>query len=842
MADMTGPLQAASYDYPLAALSILVAVFTAYTAADILWRTSISDADKTRTRWFWTGGVVLGLGAWTAHLTGMLAAKEHFSFIYRTDITVVSILLVLAGSVGALYLISRCRRAACLFAGGALLGLGLVAMCFTGMHAVLMPGMQHSYDYGLVALSYAVAAVFSVMALRVLRRFYHGGSVNPGWEKVAFSILMASAVIGMHYTDMASMQMTMLPAGMDMAGMPGMDMPGMPGMAPDIVDSKTMAVAVSAVMAALMLIALWTSHLYYRNSLREKKLLQEAKEYANIILRDIVEGVIVIDEQGLIQSLNPAAASAFGYSAAEVTGKNVAVLIPEPHRRHDGDIRHYLETGTGKVIGAGPREVEGLRKDGTVFPLEVAVSEVRFGGRRLFAGVVRDITRRKEAEARLTYLAHHDPLTGLLSRALFRDRAAQALRHADRAERLVAIMYVDLDRFKDINDSLGHEVGDNLLREVAKRITACLRAGDTVSRLGGDEFAIVLENLSGTEDAAAVAGKILEDVAEPFEIDGHEIRVGASIGMTIYPFDDQDLDGLLRDADAAMYRAKQQGRNQLQFYSTEMAPKVHMPADLEEDIEGAFARGELRVYYQPRVDLLTGEITEVEALLRWQHPEHGLLEAHEFVPLLEKGQIGPVSEWVLRTACAQFRAWRDAGRPLTRLTVNLSFAEFRDTKLPEKVRRILEQAELPADCLELDIPGSYFDLGRDARCTAVTEEIRKLGVHLTLEDSRTGYSFVELLHRSPIDTLKIERDLVRDMHVDRDRATALQALIAMARVLKLRVVAEGVESEEELALLRQYGCDAVQGYLFSQAKPPEELNRLFASRKSHQATSSRMLG
>ncbi|OGI51066.1 MAG: hypothetical protein A3D32_03900 [Candidatus Muproteobacteria bacterium RIFCSPHIGHO2_02_FULL_60_13] len=196
----------------------------------------------------------------------------------------------------------------------------------------------------------------------------------------------------------------------------------------------------------------------------------------------------------------------------------------------------------------------------------------------------------------------------------------------------------------------------------------------------------------------------------------------------------------------------------------------------------------------------------------------------------------------MRTACAQFRAWRDAGRPLTRLTVNLSFAEFRDTKLPEKVRRILEQAELPADCLELDIPGSYFDLGRDARCTAVTEEIRKLGVHLTLEDSRTGYSFVELLHRSPIDTLKIERDLVRDMHVDRDRATALQALIAMARVLKLRVVAEGVESEEELALLRQYGCDAVQGYLFSQAKPPEELNRLFASRKSHQATSSRMLG
>ncbi len=839
MADMTGPLQAASYDYPLVALSILVAVFTAYTAADILWRTSIGDADKTRTRWFWAGGIVLGLGAWTAHLTGMLAAKEHFSFTYRTDITVVSILLVLAGNVGALYLISRCRRTACLVASGALLGLGFVAMCFTGMHAVLMPGMQHSYDYGLVALSYAVAAVFSVMALRVLHRFYHGESVNPGWEKVAFSILMASAVIGMHYTDMASMQMTM-PAGMDMSGMSDMDMAGMPGMAPDIVDSNTMAVAVSAVMAAIMLIALWSSHLYYRNSLREKKLLQEAKEYADSILRDIVEGVIVIDEQGRIQSLNPAAARAFGYSAGEVAGKNIAVLIPEPHRsQHDGYIRHYLETGAGKVIGAGPREVEGLRKDGTVFPLEVAVSEVRFGERRLFAGMVRDITQRKEAEARLTYLAHHDTLTGLLSRTLFRDRAAQALHRAERAEKLVAIMYVDLDRFKDINDSLGHEVGDNLLREIAKRITAYLRAGDTVSRLGGDEFAIVLENLSHINDAYGVAKKIIEDVTEPFELDGHEIRISTSIGVTIYPFDDQNLDGLLRDADAAMYRAKQLGRNQFQLYSTEMAPKVRMPADLEEDIEGAFARGELLVYYQPRVDLLTGEITEVEALLRWQHPEHGLLEAHEFVPQLEKkDQIGAVSEWVLRTACAQFRAWRDAGRPLTRLTVNLSFAEFRDTKLPETVRRILEQAGLPADCLELDVPCSYFDLGRDARCTAITEELRKLGVHLALEDTRTGYSFIELLHHSPIDTLKIERDLVRGVHVDRDRATALRALIAMARVLKLKVVAEGVESEEELALLRQCGCDAVQGYLFSQAKPPEEFDRLFASRKSHKAASS----
>ncbi len=456
MTDMMGALPAHGYDYTLVALSFVVAVFTAYTTADITWRTSAGDGDKAPTRWFWIGGVVLGLGAWAAHLTGMLAAKEHFSFLYRTDITVISILLVLTGSVSAMYLVNRCRNMGCLLAGGALLGLGFTAMCFAGMHAVLMPGMQHGYDYRLVALSYLVAVVLSTPALWVLHRFYRGGSASPGWEKIAFSILMASAIVGMHYLDMASMIMPAMPADMAMPEMPGMDMTGMRGATPDVVDNSMMALAVSAATIGVMSVALWSSHLYHRDSLRERKTLQEAREYTDSILRDMVEGVIVIDDRGRVQSLNPAAARIFGYSVGEVVGKNVSVLIPEPHRRqHDGYIRHYLETGTGKVIGIGPREVEGLRKGGTVFPLEVAVSEVRFGERRLFAGVVRDITQRKEAETRLTYLAHHDALTGLLSRTLLRDRATQALRHADRAEKLVAIMYVDLDHFKDVNDNLG---------------------------------------------------------------------------------------------------------------------------------------------------------------------------------------------------------------------------------------------------------------------------------------------------------------------------------------------------------------------------------------------------
>ncbi len=829
MTDTTEISQAVGYDYGLVVLALVVAVFAAYTTADIVWRTSMGDTGKAKTHWLWLGGIVLGLGAWAAHLIGMLAAKEHFSFTYRTDITALSILLVLIGGVSALFLIGRCQKTRCLLASGVILGLGLVAMCFTGMQAILMPGMQHSYDYWLVALSWLVAVIFGTLALYVLRRFYHGRSSNPGWEKVAFAMLMATAILGMHYTDMASMQMSMSA---------GMAMGGMPAMASDIVGNNTMALAVSSVVVAVMFVALWSSHLNYRRALRERTLLQEAKESTDALLRDIVDGIIIINEQGIIQSFNPAAERVFGYTAGEVIGKNVALLMPEPHcSLHDGYIRDYLDTGLAKVVGIGSREVEGLRNDGTVFQLEVAVSEVRFGERRLFASVVRDITRRKEIETRLNYMAHHDALTGLPSRSLFRDRAAQALRRANRAERLVAIMYLDLDHFKRVNDNLGHETGDSLLRAAAERISACVRTGDTVSRLGGDEFAAILEDLSSTNDAISVARKILDAMLKPFRLDGHEIRISVSIGITIYPFDDQDLDSLLRDADIAMYRAKQHGRNNCQLYSADMMTGGRLPGNLAKDIAGAFERGELLVYYQPRVDMLTGMITEVEALLRWKHPKYGLLDAGEFISLLEaRGRIDVVGEWVLRTACARFRTWWGAGRPLTRLTVNLSVAQLRDVHLAEKISQLLGEAGLSSECLELDIPGNYSDLSKDAACTAGMEELRKLGVHLSLEDAYAGYSFLEFLHHSPVDTLKIDRSLVRHAPEDRDSAVVLHALIAMARALKLKAVAEGIESKEELEMLRECGCDAVQGYLFSPAVPPEELDRLLSRQGSRKLT------
>lgn len=558
---MTSASNARHYDYALVALSAIVAILTTYTTADIVWRASANGSRKARARWFWVGGVVLSLGAWATHIIGMLTTKAHYSFTYKLDVTVLSVLLVLAGSFAALQLIYRHTGGwSHVLIAGLFMGFGLTAMCMTGMHAVVMSGMPHTYDYVLAGLSYVVAAGFSIPALGILRRIYRGTSVTGGWEKLAFAVLMAIAILGMHYLDMAAMNMTAMPSGMGAMGTPVMDA--------DTVDNGSMAIAVAAAVVVMGLIALWSSHQHHKSFLREKSLLQEAKEYTDSILRTILDGIVIIDERGLIQSVNPSAGRVFGYAADEMAGKNVSMLIPDPFRhQHDEFILHYLQTGEHKVLGTGFREVEGLRRDGTVFPLEISLSEVRFGKRRQFMALVRDITQRKEVEARLVHLAHYDGLTGLPSRPLFRDRATQALLHAGRVGRLLAVLYLDLDHFKPVNDRLGHETGDQMLKTAAQRITGCLRAADTASRLGGDEFVVILNDLLNTNDAFEVAKKILEALAEPFHLSGKEIRMSASIGVAIYPADSKDLDGLLKEADAAMYRAKEHGRNNFQAVS-----------------------------------------------------------------------------------------------------------------------------------------------------------------------------------------------------------------------------------------------------------------------------------
>jgi len=578
------------------------------------------------------------------------------------------------------------------------------------------------------------------------------------------------------------------------------------------VDVITLIVAIGVTFAATLLLTLGYLRLRGRPSSVGKPAMDNGREQLRTILDNIADGVIAIDPRGVIGIFNPMVEQIFGYKESEVLGRNIDILLTD------------LRTGEGSAIGVGAREVVGTRKNGATFQVDLTVCETGNKSNPGFVAIVRDITERKQAEQRLVYLAQYDALTGLPTRALFHDRATHALARAHREEKLVAIMYLDLDYFKNVNDGLGHHAGDELLKAVAKRITSCLRDVDTVSRMGGDEFTVILESIPHIDNATIVAEKILDVVQEPFHVDGHEMHVTVSIGITIYPMDDKDLTNLLKDADQAMYRAKQAGRNNFQIFSADMAESMAAVKLIETQIEHALERGELLLHYQPRVDVLSGNITGVEALLRWRHPEMGMISAKDFMPQLERSKlVYSVDEWVLRTACLQNRQWQKVGLSSVCMTVNVSPYRFRRKGLVELVTNILKETGLSPGDLELDIPAeNLVGIGQENYRT-VLDKLNALGVHVALADNGIGSSFIDSIKRLSLRVMKIDRSFVRNAAVDPDQAAIVQAVVALARALKLKVVAEGVETAEQLAALRRYGCDMVQGYLFSKPVATEDI-------------------
>jgi len=387
-------------------------------------------------------------------------------------------------------------------------------------------------------------------------------------------------------------------------------------------------------------------------------------------------------------------------------------------------------------------------------------------------------------------------------------------------------MFLDLDRFKIINDTLGHPMGDRLLKGVAQRLRSCLREGDTVARLGGDEFMVVLPAIAHAEDAARVGQRILDALSVPFNFEGHELHIGVSIGIALYPNDGKSAEALLKNADIAMYRAKEQGRNNYQFYTPALNDMAFERLTLENSLRRALERREFVVHYQPQVSLNTGQIVGMEALVRWRHPELGLVAPMKFIPVAEEtGLIVPIGEWVLQMACAQNKAWQEAGFPPLRVTVNLSARFFRRKDLMETVARILKETGLDPDYLELELTeGTTME---NAEATIRTlHELKEMGVHLSIDDFGTGYSSLSYLKRFPLATLKIDRLFVQDITTSSDGAVITLAIIAMAHSLGLKVIAEGVETEEQLAFLRAHRCDEMQGYLFSRPIPAEAFTQL----------------
>ena len=531
-------------------------------------------------------------------------------------------------------------------------------------------------------------------------------------------------------------------------------------------------------------------------------------------------------EDGRFTSCNSVAAYALGFErAAELLGRDICALSPP--EQADGEAsaaRIQRMMGLARLQGSHRFEWAFLHQSGRTFPAELTLSAITLQGRPCLYCVWRDISAFKRTQAELERLAHYDALTGLPNRVLLLDRLAGAISHAQRRHKQVALLLLDLDGFKTVNDSLGHPVGDRLLIGVSERLKAPLRVEDTVARLGGDEFAIVLGGLDDGKDAIAVVRKILDAIEVPFSIDGHAALVTTSIGIAIYPADGEHRDDLIRNADAAMYGAKEAGRNTYRFYQASMTREAQGRLYLEQALRRALRQGELEVWYQPQVRLSDGACVGVEALVRWRDPDKGMISPADFIPMAERtGLIVPLGEYVLDAVCQAIRGWQVAGLDCGRVSVNVAGAQIARSDFIGAVHASLARYELSPSVLAIEVTETLL-MENMERAIEVLDAAKELGLKTAIDDFGTGYSSLAYLKRLPIDTLKIDRAFVQDLQDDPYDQAITRTIVAMARSLGFTVIAEGVESEEQVAFLRAEGCDEGQGYLFAKPLPPEGLS------------------
>jgi diguanylate cyclase (GGDEF)-like protein/PAS domain S-box-containing protein len=545
-----------------------------------------------------------------------------------------------------------------------------------------------------------------------------------------------------------------------------------------------------------------------------------------------MDGIGILDEGLRFTYLNDALAKLYGVQPSSMLGHPLRDL----YDTHENDRFQRQILPIVAERGRWRGEASGLRGDGVPFPQEISLTAIEGGG---MVCVVRDITERTYAEEQIKHLAYHDALTGLPNRLLFKDRLTVALSHAQRDNTRLAVLFLDLDRFKVINDSLGHNIGDQLLQAVAARVQSCVRESDTVARLGGDEFTLLLPALARSDDAAPVAQKLLEAVRYPFHLEGREFFITTSIGISLYPEDGLDAEALIKNADTAMYQAKEQGRDNYQLFNAYINAKALQRIALEHGLRRALSNNELAVHYQPIFDLRSGRISGMEALLRWKHPEMGNIPPALFIPLAEAiGVMTPIGAWALREACLQAKAWHVAGYRNLALAVNLSVTQLQAPDLVARVKDVLDQTGLPPRLLELEITESSA-MQNPEHSTRTLYDLKKLGIRISLDDFGTGHSSLAYLKRFPIDTLKIDQSFVRDITSDPDTAAIVTAIIAMAHSLRLKVIAEGVEFTEQANFLKRYACDQMQGFLIKPPVPADEFAELIAQAEGATRVSDR---
>ncbi|MGN7457255.1 EAL domain-containing protein [Paenibacillus pasadenensis] len=798
-----------SYNIILVILSVAIPILASYATLDLGIHINKSRG-RARNVWTACGAISMGMGIWSMHFIAMLALHLSTPVTYNPMIVLVSIVPALLASFLALRLISQpTMRLSRALLSALFMAAGIVSMHYVGMEAMQMSATVR-YDPLLWGLSAAIAFIASLTALYLMYSVKKQADQPNLWRrKTLAAVVMGVAVASMHYTGMAAASFH------DHGGNPvSSDMSSL--------NNSLLAYAIGIGML-IILAMVFTST--YVNRRFESQSLESERKFRSVI-ESASDAIILADSRTIIQSWNRGAQLMFGYTEKEAIGRPLEMTIPDRFKQaHADGLRPYLALQPDDVPGAGRTlELYGLRKDGTEFPIELSLAVWEEEGQPFLSSIIRDITERKKAEHKINQMVYLDPLTGLPNRHLLNDRLKEALDQADESGLMIGIMFLDLDRFKYINDTLGHTMGDLLLVEVSIRLRECVDRQDTVSRQGGDEFIVLLPGTS-YEDMTRKAQRILMTFSQAILVGNQEMYVTPSIGLSLYPADGNNRDTLIKNADTAMYRVKEQGKNNFQFYTPEMNEVVSRRMNLEIGLRKGIQKNEFTVHYQPQVDIKAGAVVGVEALIRWQHPKLGLISPAEFIPLAEEtGLIIPIGEWVLREACRQNKEWQDEGLPPLRIAVNISSRQFQQSGFAEVVSRALKETGLEPKYLELELTESIVQ--NSAHAISIMHKLKEMGIFLSIDDFGTGYSSLSYLKLFPIDSLKIDQSFTRNLMQDSKDEALVHTIINMAHNLGLKVIAEGVETGEQLQYLLLRHCHEAQGYYFSKPVPPARISEL----------------
>ncbi|KJC35164.1 EAL domain-containing protein [Bradyrhizobium sp. LTSP857] len=780
------------HDWRLVALGGAVCLLASAAAISLFHRARATQGPG-RLVWISLDAVVSGCGIWATHFIAMLAYGPGNGGAYNIPVTILSLIFAISVTFVGLSIAVSSSRTAWVVLGGAIVGGGVAAMHYTGMAALEIPA-RVSWVEGTVVASVLFGIVFAALALFVASRR------DDRSHALRATGLLTLAIVAHHFTAMGAVLLTPDPT----IAISGMSIP--PASMSFLTASAAVAIIAIALVSALL-------------DRRAKGALGRQQVVLDTALQNMSQGLCMFDAEGKIQLFNERYAAMLGRTDIPLTGRLLIDVLREEQAKGQwqGDAGEFFAR---LVVDA--REGRTTSQVVTRFDRSIRVvnQPMQGGG---WVATFEDITEWLEAQAKISHMARHDALTNLPNRVLFHEQLEQGLRRAGSNDQL-AVLCLDLDHFKDINDSLGHPIGDALLKEVGRRLKATVGEHDTVARLGGDEFAVVQIGRSEEAAARALAGRLVEVISAPYEIDDHQIVIGVSIGISLSPQDGTNPDELLKNADLALYRAKADGRGTYRFFETGMDARAQARRLLEMDLRAALQRDEFQVYYQPIRDVASDRVVAFEALLRWNHPHRGLISPINFIPLAEEtGLIVQLGEFVLRSACADAATWPGD----VDVAVNLSPVQFKSPNLIAIVTEALEASGLAARRLELEITESVLLQNSEATLTTL-HELRGMGVRISLDDFGTGYSSLSYLRSFPFDKIKIDRSFVSELATRQDSMAIIRAVTGLGRSLGIVTTAEGVENDAQLELLRREGCTQAQGYLFSMPRPASDVALMLA--------------